>query len=80
MDNVIVPKTTIQADVLSETSRINPNDVIPTLKKYMIVDGLDYDGPQKTTGPYFYDGRHNKIFLDLFSFVASNPLGMNHQK
>jgi L-lysine 6-transaminase len=81
MDNVIIPKTTMQADVLSETSRMNPNDVIPTLKKYMIVDGLDIVlDLYKSNGPYIYDGRYNKYFIDLFSFVASNPLGMNHPK
>ena len=81
MDNVIVPKTTIQADVLSETSRINPNDVIPTLKKYMLVDGLDIVlDLHKSKGPYIYESRLNKYYLDLFSFVASNPLGMNHPK
>jgi len=81
MDNVIIPKTTIQADVLSETSRMNPNDVIPTLKKYMLVDGLDVVMDiHKSHGPYLYDSRKKKYYLDLFSFVASNPLGMNHPK
>jgi L-lysine 6-transaminase len=81
MDHVIIPKTTIKSDVLSQTSRINPNDVIPTLKKYMIVDGLDMVlDLHKSNGPYIYDGRYNKYFLDMFSFVASNPLGMNHPK
>jgi len=81
MDNVIFPKTMIQADALTRTSRMDPNNVIPTLKKYMLVDGLDLVMDlQKSQGPYFYDGRYNKYYLDLFSFVASNPLGMNHPK
>jgi len=81
MDNIIIPKTTIKSDILSETSRINPNDVISTLKKYMIVDGLDVVlDLYKSNGPYIYDGRNNKFYLDMFSFVASNPLGMNHPK
>jgi L-lysine 6-transaminase len=81
MDNVIFPKTTIRAEALTKTSQMNPNDVIPTLKKYMLVDGLDVVMDiQKSHGPYFYDGRYNKYYLDMFSFVASNPLGMNHPK
>lgn len=81
MDNVIFPKTTIKADALTRTSQMDPNNVIPTLKKYMLVDGLDVVMDlQKSQGPYFYDGRRNKYYLDMFSFVASNPLGMNHPK
>lgn len=81
MEKVIVPKTRIHSDILNESSIMNPESVIPTLKKYMLVDGLDFVlDLHNSHGPYIYDSRKKKHFLDLFSFVASNPLGMNHPK
>ncbi|MCI0450402.1 MAG: L-lysine 6-transaminase [Chlorobi bacterium] len=52
-----------------------------TLRNYMYIDGFDVIMDlQKSQGAYIYDSRNNKVYLDLFSFVASNPLGMNHPK
>ncbi len=60
---------------------VAPNAVMDTLRKYMYVDGIDVVMDlQKSQGAYLYDARHNKVYLDLFSFVASNPVGMNHPK
>jgi L-lysine 6-transaminase len=63
------------------SNSIAPQDVMPTLKKYMLVDGLDLViDLEKSKGLYLYDSRKNKKYLDMFSFVASNPVGMNHPK
>ena len=60
---------------------ITPDSVMNTLKKYMLVDGLDLViDIQKSHGSYLIDSRNKKEYLDLFSFVASNPVGMNHPK
>ncbi len=79
MDNVIT-KTTMTQQVKTN-NMIHPNDVLDTLRNYMCVDGLnvvmDLD---KSQGVYIYEARNNKPYLDLFSFVASNPVGMNHPK
>jgi L-lysine 6-transaminase len=65
----------------STINHIAPNDILPTLKKYMLVDGLDLVlDLQKSSGLNLYDVRKKKNYLDMFSFVASNPLGMNHPK
>jgi L-lysine 6-transaminase len=62
-------------------NQITPDSVLSTLRKYMLVDGLDLViDINKSKGPYLYDSRRNKKYLDLFSFVASNPIGMNHPK
>lgn len=58
-----------------------PETVHDTLRKHMLVDGfdmvLDLDGSQ---GMYLRDSKHDKKYLDFFSFFGSNPVGMNHPK
>lgn len=62
-------------------NNIAPDDVLSTLKKYMLVDGLDLViDLEKSSGLNLYDSRKKKNYLDMFSFVASNPVGMNHPK
>jgi L-lysine 6-transaminase len=63
------------------TNSIAPQDVMPILRKYMLVDGLDLVVDfEKSSGVYLHDSRKNINYLDMFSFVASNPVGMNHHK
>ncbi len=58
---------------------IAPRDVLGTLRRRMLVDGLDlvldFEGSR---GCRLRDARSGKEYLDFFSFFASNPLGMNH--
>ena len=64
-------------------SRFNipPQDVQSELKKHMLVDGFDITIDLKNSkGSYLYDSKHKRKLLDFFTFVASNPLGMNHPK
>ncbi|MCC6866176.1 MAG: L-lysine 6-transaminase [Ignavibacteria bacterium] len=78
MENVITKTITTRNEV---KNLINPNTVLDTLKNYMQVDGLDIVMDlEKSNGVYIYEARNNKPYLDLFSFVASNPVGMNHPK
>ncbi|CAN5512989.1 L-lysine 6-transaminase [soil metagenome] len=60
---------------------VAPKEVQAELKKYMMVDGFDITlDLVKSKGSYIYDSKHNEKYLDFFTFVASNPLGMNHPK
>lgn len=60
---------------------IAPQNVQNTLKKFMLVDGFDITiDLERSKGSYLYDSKHNRKLLDFFTFVASNPLGMNHPK
>jgi len=60
---------------------ISPENVQTELKKHMLVDGFDITiDIEKSEGAYLYDSKHGKNYLDFFTFVASNPLGMNHPK
>jgi len=61
------------------TRSIKPTAVHETLGKYMLVDGFDLViDLEKSKGSRLHDSRYNREFLDMFSFFASNPLGMNH--
>ncbi len=65
----------------SSQMNVLPQDVQSTLKKYMLVDGFDITiDLKKSRGAYIYDSKHDRKLLDFFTFVASNPLGMNHPK
>jgi len=58
---------------------MNPSRAMETLKHWMLVDGfdvlIDY---KKSLGCTIVDARTGKSYLDMFSMVASSPLGMNH--
>ena len=49
------------------------------LGKYILCDGYDMVvDTEKSHGSYMYDAKHNKEYLDFFSFFASMPIGFNH--
>ena len=61
--------------------RIAPGDVHATLGRHMLVDGYDIVlDLEKSQGRRFYDSRGNRWYLDLFSFFATLPVGINHPK
>jgi L-lysine 6-transaminase len=79
MDNIITKS--VMASKIINDNKVTPDAVMNTLRKYMFVDGLDVVMDlAKSQGAYIYDARNNKPLLDMFSFVASNPIGMNHPK
>ena len=56
-----------------------PDKTMDTLKKYMMVDGFDVVIDfEKSHGNTIVDARTGRAFLDMFSMVASQPLGSNH--
>ncbi|MBK8552215.1 MAG: L-lysine 6-transaminase [Ignavibacteria bacterium] len=64
-----------------EQLNVTPQGVQSSLKKFMLVDGFDITVDLKRSkGSYIYDSKHDRKLLDFFTFVASNPLGMNHPK
>ena len=79
MDNVIT--NTVKTSPKVNENVIQPDAVLNTLRQYINVDGLDVVlDYRKSQGAYIYEARNNKQYLDMFSFVASNPVGMNHPK
>jgi L-lysine 6-transaminase len=60
---------------------IAPKQVLPTLRKLMLVDGFEIViDLKKSRGAYIVDAQDGRRYLDFFTFVASSPLGMNHPK
>lgn len=61
--------------------RISPAEVHSTLARHMLIDGFDLVMDlERSQGCYIYDARHERRFLDFFSFFASNAVGINHPK
>jgi len=60
---------------------ISPKDVRPTLQKHILADGYEMVlDLEKSKGAYLHDSTSGKDLLDFFTFFASNPLGMNHDR
>jgi L-lysine 6-transaminase len=58
---------------------VQAGDVLPSLQRHVLVDGfdlvLDLD---RSRGSTLVDARSGDGYLDMFTFFASNALGMNH--
>jgi L-lysine 6-transaminase len=58
---------------------IAANRVHETLRRHLLVDGFDLVlDTRASRGSWLVDARDGRRHLDLFSFFASAPLGMNH--
>jgi L-lysine 6-transaminase len=58
---------------------ITPDRVHDTLRRHLLVDGFDLVlDTRASRGSWLVDARDGTRHLDLFSFFASSPLGMNH--
>ncbi|GGM30967.1 putative aminotransferase class-III [Promicromonospora citrea] len=53
--------------------------MLPTLREHLLVDGFDLVlDLTRSHGSTLVDARDGREWLDLFTFFASSPLGMNH--
>ena len=60
---------------------IKPQNVRDVLNKHILADGYDMVlDLEKSKGAYLHDSISGNDYLDFFTFFASNPLGMNHEK
>ncbi len=60
---------------------ISAADVHTTLARHMLADGYDLVlDLEKSHGRRLWDARSRRFYLDLFSFFATLPLGLNHPK
>jgi L-lysine 6-transaminase len=67
--------------VLEDSNKITPDKVHQTIARNMLADGfglvLDLKNSQ---GTRLVDEKNGDVYLDLFTFFASSPLGLNHPK
>jgi len=69
---------TVSPSAVSDSS-VAPDRVHDSLRRHMLVDGLDLVlDTRASRGSWIVDARNGERHLDLFSFFASAPLGMNH--
>jgi L-lysine 6-transaminase len=60
-------------------SQAEPDRVHEVLSRSILVDGLDLVlDLKRSAGSYLVDARDGRRYLDMFTFVASSALGMNH--
>jgi L-lysine 6-transaminase len=60
-------------------TRISPNQVHETLGRHMLADGYDLVlDLEKSRGRHLHDARTGRVFLDMFSFFATLPIGLGH--
>jgi L-lysine 6-transaminase len=58
---------------------VTPDRVHETLRRHLLVDGFELVlDTRASRGSWLVDARDGTRWLDLFSFFASAPLGMNH--
>jgi L-lysine 6-transaminase len=70
----MMDKTLIKDKILAE-------DVHEILKQYMVADGFEFVLDLKNShGIYLVDEKTGDSYIDFFTFFASSPLGLNHQK
>jgi L-lysine 6-transaminase len=74
MTAVLTPTVQNPADDL-----LAPTQVHPVLSRSILADGLDFVlDLDRSSGSYLVDARSGERYLDMFTFFASAPLGMNH--
>lgn len=60
---------------------VSAGDVHHLLSRRILADGFDFVlDLDRSEGAYLVDQRNGRRYLDLFTFFASNPIGMNHPK
>ena len=74
MAAVLTPRVQNPADEL-----LTPTQVHSVLSRSILADGLDFVlDLDRSSGSYLVDARTGERYLDMFTFFASAPLGMNH--
>lgn len=72
-------ETISSATAVSVDGPVEAADVLDALRRHLLVDGFDLVlDLERSHGSTLVDARDGREWTDLFTFFASNPLGMNH--
>lgn len=67
--------------MMSAKFSVTPNEVFPAIEKWMLRDGYDIViDMEKSKGSHVIDARNGDDWLDFYTFFASAPFGMNHDR
>lgn len=67
--------------MLDKRLEITAKNVIERLSHHMLADVFPFVlDIKRSKGNYLYDAVSERLLLDCFTFIASNPLGYNHPK
>lgn len=66
---------------MATTTQLSAQEARATLGRHLLLDGFDLVVDlDRSHGCYLVDGRDGKEYLDFFTYLASNALGMNHPR
>ncbi len=66
---------------LEDSNKITADKVHETISRNMLADGFEFVLDLKNSqGMHLVDEKTGDVYLDLFTFFASSPLGLNHPK
>jgi len=66
---------------MATTTQISAQEARAVLGRHLLLDGFDLVVDlDRSHGCYLVDGRDGKEYLDFFTYLASNALGMNHPR
>jgi L-lysine 6-transaminase len=67
--------------VVSVKFNLKPDEVFPAIERLMLRDGFDIViDMEKSKGSHVIDARTGEDWLDFYTFFASAPFGMNHDR
>ncbi len=66
---------------MATTTQISAREAREVLGRHLLLDGFDLVVDlDRSHGCYLVDARNGKEYLDFFTYLASNALGMNHPR
>jgi len=66
---------------MATTTQLSAQEAREVLGRHLLLDGFDLVVDlDRSHGCYLVDGRDGKEYLDFFTYLASNALGMNHPR
>ncbi len=84
MATVIMPevqRTTNGHAPINGSLLVSADLALDSMRQHMLIDGFDHVIDfERSHGSYMVEARSGKRYLDLFTCIASMPLGMNHPK
>jgi L-lysine 6-transaminase len=74
-------ETNVKEYTLTDYTVVTPLNVHEIISRHMLADAFDFVlDLKKSKGTKLVDAKTGETYIDLFTFFASSPIGMNHPK